>query len=471
MWDVELSGLEARVLRALEGEWLPLEEVVRRTGLDATAVMRAIMFLGNKNLVEERREEKEEIEYTERGRRYLEEGLPERRLLEMLKEGEREIGELSKSVEGFSAALGLLKKEGIVEVEGGRVRLVRYVEVLPWEEAFRTLDKKWLDLFLKRGLIRKRRVVKIYVRKVRDVEVEEGLIERITPEIIRSGVWRKRKIREYDVEAPVPKKYFGSKHFYLEFLDRVKEVLVGMGFKEMKIESPVITHFWDLEVLFVPQDHPAADLGAADTYLIEEPHKYKEVEERELYQRVKKIHEEVWRYGWRDEVAERLVLRSHITTLSARTLLEAEIPGKYFAIARAYRPEQVDAKHLPEFNQLEGIVLDENINFRDLLGLLKEFAEVFVGTGNVKFKAGYFPFTEPSVEMFVRHPSLGWIEVGGAGIFREELTQPFGIEVPVIAWGLGLERFFMTRYHVHDIRDLFAEDLEKLRRMPKIWRV
>ena len=170
-------------------------------------------------------------------------------------------------------------------------------------------------------------------------------------------------------------------------------------------------------------------------------------------------------------MARRLVLRSHCTALSALTLRKPEIPGKYFTICRVYRPEQIDAKHLPEFNQLDGIVLDPSLNFRHLLGLLKEFAEVFVGTGNVKFKAGYFPFTEPSVEMFVKHPSLGWIEIGGAGIFREELLEPFEINVPVIAWGLGLERFFMTRYGIHDIRELFTEDLKKLREIPKVWRL
>lgn len=468
---VELSSMEVKVLRALDKEWVSLEKVVEKTGLDAAAIMRAVMFLKIKGLAEEKREEEEILDYTERGRKYLENGLPERQLIELLKDGEKDLKILAKEIDGFSAAMGLLKKEGIVEVKGGKLKLVKYVEKLPWEDGFKTLEKKWLHLFLKRGLVEKRRKVKIYFRKLKDIDVDENVIDQITPEVIRKGLWRERKIRGYDVEAPVPKKYFGAKHFYLEFLDRVKEVLVGMGFKEMKTESPVVTHFWDLEVLFVPQDHPAADLGAADTYLIETPTKYKEVEEGELYRGVREIHEKVWKYAWDDSVAKRLVLRSHITTLSARTLLSVEIPGKYFAIARAYRPEQVDAKHLPEFNQLEGIVLDENINFRDLLGLLKEFAEVFVGTGNVKFKAGYFPFTEPSVEMFVKHPTLGWIEIGGAGIFREELTEPFGIEVPVIAWGLGLERFFMARYKINDIRDLFTEDLNKLRAMPKIWRV
>ncbi len=473
----KLSSVEVKVLEILGEEFRRVEEIARDTGLDEAAVRRALEYLSSKGLAEVNKESYTHWDWTDQGRFYVGNPLPERRLLELLKEKGEVPLEEAKGLLGdeLAPALGVLKKEKLVKIEKGRIVLLGYVEKFPWEEAIRTLEGEGLDFLQRRGLVRRKRTTVTRARitplgkKVRGIKVD--LIERLTPEILRTGAWKGKEFRHYDVESPVPPKHFGSKHPYVEFLRKVKEVLLSMGFKEMEPAPVVMTHFWNLEALFVPQNHPAADLGAADTYLVEEPQKYMEVEEREIYEGVKEVHGRVWNYRWDDEVARRLVLRSHCTALSALTLRRPEIPGKYFTICRVYRPEQVDAKHLPEFNQLDGIVLDPSLNFRHLLGLLKEFAEAFVGTGNVKFKAGYFPFTEPSVEMFAKHPSLGWIEIGGAGMFREELLEPFGIDVPVIAWGLGLERFFMTRYGIHDIRELFTEDLGRLREIPKVWRL
>ncbi len=473
----KLTSHERTVLQVLEKDYTPLDEIVDRTGMDPTAVMRALQYLQNKGLVEVKKETRTFWDWTETGRYYSENPLPERKLLELLKErGEIPLREADTLLgDELGPALGILKKEGAVKLEKGRIVLVNYIEHFPWEESIKSLEGEGLELLRKRGLVTRRRRTYIWARitplgeRVRGEKVD--VIERLTPEMLREGSWKGKEIRAYDVESPVPRRYFGSKHPYLEFLRKIKDVLVSMGFVEMEYSPPVITHFWNLEVLFVPQDHPSADLGAADTFLVETPTRYGEIEEGELYRRVKEVHERVWGYRWSDDVAKRLVLRSHATALSALTMRNPAIPGKYFTISRVYRPEQIDAKHLPEFNQLDGIVLDEDLNFRHLLGLLKEFAEVFVGTDKVKFKAGYFPFTEPSVEMFVKHPTLGWIEIGGAGVFRDELLEPFGIDVPVIAWGLGLERFFMVRYGIDDIRDLFTEDLAKLRSIPKVWRL
>ncbi len=473
----KLTHHERKVLSVLSGDYEPLDDIVKKTGLDPTAVLRALTYLQNKGLAEVKKEVIHHWDWTDLGRYYTRNPLPERKLLEILKDrGEIPVREAQELLgDELQPALGVLKKEGLVKIQKGNIVLLNYVEKFPWEDELLNLEGEHLEFLRKRGLVTRRRTVHYYARitplgkKVREVKVD--VIEKLTPEILKSGEWKKKPLRYYDVEAPVPKKYFGSKHPYVEFLRKIKDVLLSMGFEEMEYSSPVLTHFWDLEALFVPQDHPSADLGAADTFLVETPEKYGEIVEKDIYEGVKKVHGRVWGYSWSDDVAKRLVLRSHATAHSALTLRNPKIPGKYFTISRVYRPEQIDAKHLPEFNQLDGIVLDENLTFRHLLGLLKEFAEVFVGTGNVKFKAGYFPFTEPSVEMFVKHPSLGWIEIGGAGIFREELLEPFGIDIPVIAWGLGLERFFMVRYGINDIRDLFTEDLARLRSIPKVWRL
>ena len=152
--------------------------------------------------------------------------------------------------------------------------------------------------------------------------------------------------------------------------------------------------------------------------------------------------------------------------MSARRLAaDPSVPGKYFSIARCFRYDQVDATHATDFFQVEGIVLGSDINFRTLLGLLNLFAREVAQAKEVKFLPAYFPFTEPSVEMHVRHPKLGWMELGGAGLFRPEVTTPLGVSVPVIAWGLGLDRMAMVALGIHDIRDLFSADLEFIRTM------
>ena len=162
-------------------------------------------------------------------------------------------------------------------------------------------------------------------------------------------------------------------------------------------------------------------------------------------------------------MSRRLVLRSQGTVLSSRWLHKAQVPGKYFAIARCFRYDQVDATHAPDFFQCEGIVLGETINFVTLLGLLKLFAKEVAKAEEIRFAPAYFPFTEPSVEIHMKHPKLGWTELGGAGIFRPEVTIPQGVEVPVIAWGLGLDRMAMMAMGIDDIRDLFTPDLNKIR--------
>ena len=162
----------------------------------------------------------------------------------------------------------------------------------------------------------------------------------------------------------------------------------------------------------------------------------------------------------------RHVLRSHDTAISPRVLSSdtLRIPGKYFQMVRCFRPDVVDATHLPDFNQVGGFVIEEGINFAHLKGLLKLFAEEFCQTDQVKVKPAYFPFTEPSAQLIAKHPDLGWIELAGSGIFRPEMCVPLGVSTPVIAWGIGLERLAMFQLNSKDIRQLFSQDLQFLRR-------
>ena len=104
-----------------------------------------------------------------------------------------------------------------------------------------------------------------------------------------------------------------------------------------------------------------------------------------------------------------------------------------------------------------------DVNLKDLLGLLKMFATELAGATEVKYVPGYFPFTEPSVEVHIKHPVLGWFELGGAGIFRPEVTIPMGINVPVLAWGLGIDRMALMSLGLSDLRELFSSNIEQVR--------
>jgi phenylalanyl-tRNA synthetase alpha chain len=301
----------------------------------------------------------------------------------------------------------------------------------------------------------------------RDGVAEE--VSQLTPELLKEGAWRTKRFRKYTISLRAPRIAAGKRHPYREFLDLVKLKLVSMGFQEMR-GTLVETEFWNMDALFMPQFHPARDIH--DVYFVKNPTHARTIAEPYLTQ-VTQVHEKGtgagstgWGYAFDAERAKRLVLRSQGTAVSARTLAAgASVPGKYFSIARCFRYDQVDATHATDFFQVEGIVLGSDINFRTLLGLLNLFAREVAQAKEVKFLPAYFPFTEPSVEMHVRHPKLGWMELGGAGLFRPEVTTPLGVSVPVIAWGLGLDRMAMVALGIHDIRDLFSADLEFIRTM------
>jgi len=142
---------------------------------------------------------------------------------------------------------------------------------------------------------------------------------------------------------------------------------------------------------------------------------------------------------------------------------DLQTPGKYFAMARCFRPDMVDKTHLTEFNQAEGIVLGPGLNLRNLLGILEMFAKEVAGADKIRFKPDYFPFTEPSVELQAYREGFGWMEFGGSGIFRPEVTEPLGVKVPVLAWGLGIDRLYMMNRRTQDIRQLFTSDIEWIR--------
>ncbi len=397
----------------------------------------------------------------------------------------------------ISKAVGRLKKEGVLlVVQGGCIEstgrssptveqvraLLQQLREGPRElQSFPEAERQVIqDYAVKRGNAKEPfrvddRVARSFKLSPAGVTAADHLakqgvaeeVSQLSPELLKDGSWRNKRFRKYTISLRAPRIGTGKKHPYREFLDTVKTKLVSMGFQEMR-GSLVETEFWNMDALFMPQFHPARDIH--DVYFVKEPTHATHIAEPFL-SRVTKAHQNGgstgstgWGYPFDGERAKRLVLRSQGTAVSARTLASAPaVPGKFFSIARCFRYDQVDATHATDFFQVEGIVLGEDINFRTLLGLLNLFAREVAQAKEVKFLPAYFPFTEPSVEMHVRHPRLGWMELGGAGLFRPEVTLPLGVTVPVIAWGLGLDRMAMVALGIHDIRELFTDSLDLIR--------
>ena len=264
----------------------------------------------------------------------------------------------------------------------------------------------------------------------------------------------------FNLNVPASDAPLGKNHPITRIAKRIKGIMSEMGFEE--IEGDIIeSSFWNFDALFQPQDHPAREL--ADTFYIDK--KFQLPKDKSLVERIKKSHETGWRYDWNPDEACKAVLRTHTTCLSARRLasLKDKKPHKYFAIGKVFRNEATDYKHLAEFYQVEGIIAWENACFTDLLGTLKEFYRK-LGFEKIRFRPSFFPYTEPSLEVEVYfEKKKQWLELGGAGIFRPEVTIPLGVKVPVIAWGLGLDRMAMVALDINDIRDLFSTDLDFIR--------
>ncbi|MEM5815139.1 MAG: phenylalanine--tRNA ligase subunit alpha [Candidatus Aenigmatarchaeota archaeon] len=396
---------------------------------------------------------------TEEGEKYLNNGLPERNLIETLEKmgGKAKISDIESEIENFNIALLWAKKKGWIELKFNEIVIKEKPKYFSEEEALRKIKEgriSEVEENIIEILIQRKLVEKFSFKELEELKGKE--IISLTPELIKSGLWKEVKIRKYEANVPPAEIYRGKIHPYTKIINEVREFLVSLGFKEAK--GPIVeVNFWNCDALFMPSDHIAREIH--DIFFVDGVYK---IERKDLWENVKKIHKEKWGY-WNEELAKKLILRSQNTAISARELAKAkEFPLKIFAIERVFRPDVIDSKHFIEFEQCEGIVADENLNFRNLLGYLREIAKIF-GSTEVKFKPSYFPFTEPSVEMYVKIEKLGWIETGGAGIFREEVTKPLGVNVPVLAWGLGLGRLAMLRLKIEDIRYLYSDNLKWLR--------
>ncbi|MDI6737733.1 MAG: phenylalanine--tRNA ligase subunit alpha [Nanoarchaeota archaeon] len=491
-----LHPLERKALPHLK-EGISLAELEKASGLKEIEAMRALQWMENKGILKINQQLKEVVGLDKNGIEYKEKGLPELRFLKQIaSRPEAKVSEIQIPKDELNIAIGALRQKAAINLrkdekgelvvsatEHGKGLLKKesmeeaFLKQLPLELSSLKPEQKFAyDALSKRREIIKTDVVKLRTASITELgkklmkeKVTGNFIEAITPQVLREEAWKNANFRAYDIKINVPKIFAGKKQHYRAFIDNVRSKLISMGFREMT--GPIVeSDFWDMDALYMPQFHSARDIH--DAYYIKDP-KYGLIDEN-LMKKVKAAHENGfntgsrgWKYTFDILRTKRLLLRTQGTACSARKLSskDIQIPGKYFGITRCFRYDVVDATHNCDFNQTEGFVAEEGLTFGHLKGMLKMFAEEFAQTETIRIVPDYFPFTEPSAGLMAKHPEMGWIELAGSGIFRPEMTKPLGIDVPVIAWGIGIDRLAMFALNIHDIRRLFSHDLNVLRQM------
>lgn len=296
---------------------------------------------------------------------------------------------------------------------------------------------------------------------------ENQFIGELTPEILQTDSWMGAEFKPFDVRAPAPTPTGGRRHPMQSLIERIRSVFLEMGFSEIEGDY-VQSAGWNMDSLFIPQSHPARTMQ--DTFYLNDP-KQVEVEKHylDLWSKVHEHGYDTGSKGWGGkfdkEESQKALLRTHTTVNTVRHIADnPSQPSRVFGIGRVFRQETIDRTHMPEFHQIEGIIHEPDANLPMLISTLKTFYAK-MGYPDVRVRPAYFPYTEPSAEVDILWKGE-WLELGGSGIFRPEVTEPLGTEWPVCAWGMGLERLAMLILGLDDIRQLYQPDLERLRKMP-----
>ncbi len=498
----QLHPLERKALPHLRDGMLA-SEIAAAAGMQEVEVARALQWLENKAILSALPVAETIVSCGANGVKAIAHGMPEARFLAAVQAGHMTRDAIIKTAhldaQEYGASVGVLKKQELIEIdkannlsltakgkkakaESPETHLLKRIgdgialNTLTQQEQKSIAELKGRKEYV---ILRERKDQRISLTDLGKTVAATDLSaftfsESLTREDLESGAWKDKTYRAFDVSAPVPKTHGGREHFVTEAIEHVRRIWIEMGFTEME-GNMVQTAFWDLDALFVPQDHPARDVQ--DTFYLEQP-RAGEIE-RDAFARVRDAHENGgttgstgWRVKFSKIESEQLLLRTHTTVLSAQTLWairqgKAVMPGKYFTVDKVFRNEKLDWKHLFEFHQVEGIVVDPDATFSQLIGYLRIFFAK-MGYPKIRLRPHHFPYTEPSVEVDVWHPTRNqWIELGGAGVLRPEVAKTItGEDVPVLAWGLGLERIIVDKFGFTDLRDLYRNDVAQLRGTP-----
>ena len=449
--------IEKKIINSLKENPIQTPETLENsTQLSPDQIRRGIEWLKLKDLAIVDESKSSVLRLGKNGIDSLEKGLPERRLLNLIKSGPKKLSEIQKELGFvFGPAIGLCRKNNWIETSSDQIILKVIPSELPGEKSLQLignnklpkdqLDKIDLSELLKRpdfileDIIKNKKISLTQSAKSLDVSNISGAI---------------------DVEAEVPEVFVARTHPLKDTIDEIREIFVTLGFSEI-LGNMTQSSFWNFDALFTPQDHPARELQ--DTFFLDGI-SAKKIANPEQIRKVSDSHKKNWRYQWDINEARKMVLRTHTTCVTIKHLAENKPDeARIFSLGRVFRNEKVSYKHLVEFNQIEGIVVGKDANLRNLMGIQREFYKR-IGITKIKFWPTFFPYTEPSLQTMVYNEKLGkWIELFGMGIFRPEVTKPLGITKPVLAWGGGIERIAMLKYDLDDVREFYNNNLGWLR--------
>ncbi len=257
-------------------------------------------------------------------------------------------------------------------------------------------------------------------------QLQSLLSERV--QAVKSRAMAERIAKEsLDVTTPCSYIPPGHRHPLISTIEEVVDIFAGLGYRVS--EGPEIeTDYYNFTALNIPEHHPARDMQ--DTFYL----------------------------------GDGRLLRTHTSPVQIRHMENNPPPVRIVAPGRVYRRDAVDATHSPVFHQVELLALDEGLDFSHLRGTVTTFLQQFFGDLPVRFRASYFPFTEPSAEVDVQWRGR-WLEVMGCGMVDPAVIRGMGLDPERwsgFAAGLGVERFCMVRHGIDDIRRLFTGDLRFL---------
>ncbi|KAK3676782.1 Phenylalanyl-tRNA synthetase, beta subunit, cytoplasmic [Recurvomyces mirabilis] len=488
----------------------------------------ALDRLASRSMVEYDTKDREEVALTKEGQEIVNEGSHEFKVWDAV----RQAGRLSlkdpslasanaKIGQGNAFKLKWVKKDGDALVSLTESVQDATREQLRYAEENRTFkDPKAQKDFVKRKLVMPQKVISYVARKGQKWALEMPVeVTDLTAEMIADGSWKTANWKPYNYKAEGAQLSGGAFHPLMKVRQEFREIFFNMGFTEMPTQRFVDTGFWNFDTLFVPQQHPARDLQ--DTFYVSDPAeagppgpdpatdialaqmddqdeqdesdlppadattRAKDITSKLDYQRyfdnVRSVHQDGafgsigYRYPYNEAETRRLVLRTHTTAVSAYVLHRLAAnprPCRYFSIDRVFRNETVDATHLAEFHQIEGVIADFGLTLGGLQAFLKRFFRK-IGVPDLKFKPAYNPYTEPSMEVYAWHAGLNkLVEIGNSGMFRPEMLQAMGLpeDLRCYGFGLSLERPTMIKYKISNIRELLGHkvDLGFIERTPAV---
>jgi len=468
-----LHDIEKQIIKVLQSDPdLTEEKISQETKLSMDQIRRGVEWLRQKKLADVSESVNISLILGKNGLDALKNGLPERRLVNLVKDGPKTFDEIRSSLQGFdfNAAIAHAKKNDWIDIEktytGSKISLKDPDADVPNDS----------DLIISK--LGKKTIVPTEFDNTPLAKPLKSLMER--PDFIISHEEKtktvslsengkkidleKLDIGAIDVEADVPHVHAARIHPLKDTINEIRDTFVHLGFTEITGDLSQ-SSFWNFDALFTPQDHPARELQ--DTFYLKGLNA-KQLATPTQIKNVSSAHKKGWRYYWDIQEAKKMVLRTHTTCVTIKHLADKKPDeARIFSLGRVFRNEKLSFKHLAEFNQVEGIVVGKHITLRDLMGIQKEFYRK-IGLTKVKFWPTFFPYTEPSLQSMVYNEKLGkWIELFGMGIFRPEVTKPLGITKPVLAWGGGIERIAMLKFGLDDVREFYNNNLSWLRTATK----